>query len=138
MSFIAGNTDRLARLGSTLDTAITACAGSRDHRRKRRLSRRAASRYRNAPPAEVTVAPAVGQAGHATGTSSAGHFESVDAVEIRPRVSGFVQRVAFTEGAIVRRGDPLFYIDARPYEADAARAEAAARAGADTRAARSG
>src|SRR4029079_2614264 len=44
--------------------------------------------------------------------------------EIRPRVSGFVQRVAFTEGAIVRRGDPLFYIDARPYEADVARAEA--------------
>ena len=53
-----------------------------------------------------------------------GHFESVDAVDIRPRVSGFVQRVAFTEGAIVRRGDPLFYIDARPYEADVSRAEA--------------
>jgi len=75
------------------------------------------------PPAEVTVAPALGR--QVTDWDEfTGHFESVDAVEIRPRVSGFVQRVAFTEGAIVRRGEPLFYIDARPYEADAARAEA--------------
>lgn len=75
------------------------------------------------PPTEVTVAPVVGK--QVTDWDEfTGHFESVDAVEIRPRVSGFVQRVAFTEGALVRRGDPLFYIDARPYEADVARAEA--------------
>ena len=84
------------------------------------------------PPTEVTVAPALAR--QVTDWDEfTGHFESVDAVEVRPRVSGFVQRVAFTEGAIVRRGDPLFYIDARPYEADVARAEADL-AGARTRA----
>jgi len=75
------------------------------------------------PPTEVTVAPVVGKQ-ITDWDEFTGHFESVDAVEIRPRVSGFVQRVAFTEGALVRRGDPLFYIDPRPYEADVARAEA--------------
>lgn len=74
-------------------------------------------------PAQVTVAPAVGRE-IADWDEFTGHFEPVDAVEIRPRVSGFVQRVAFTEGSTVRRGDPLFVIDARPYEADLARAEA--------------
>jgi len=53
-----------------------------------------------------------------------GHFEAINAVEVRPRVAGFVQRVAFVEGAIVRAGDALFVIDQRPYEADVARAEA--------------
>ena len=75
------------------------------------------------PPTEVTVAPALGRQ-VTEWDEFTGHFESVDAVDIRPRVSGFVERVAFTEGAIVRRGDPLFYIDARPYQADVARAEA--------------
>ena len=75
------------------------------------------------PPTQVTVAPALGKQ-VTEWDEFTGHFESVDEVEIRPRVSGFVERVAFTEGAIVRRGDPLFYIDARPYQADVARAEA--------------
>jgi multidrug efflux system membrane fusion protein len=75
------------------------------------------------PPPEVTVAPAVGR-DVADWDEFTGHFEPVDAVEVRPRVSGFVQRVAFAEGAIVRRGDVLFTIDPRPYEADVARAEA--------------
>ena len=76
------------------------------------------------PPPQVTVAPAI------TRTVSdedefTGHFESVNSVEVRPRVGGFVERVAFTEGAIVHQGDVLFTIDARPYEAEVARAEAA-------------
>ena len=53
-----------------------------------------------------------------------GRLEAVDAVEIRPRVSGFVRRVAFAEGKEVRKGDVLFEIDPRPYAADLARAEA--------------
>src|SRR6185503_9885717 len=53
-----------------------------------------------------------------------GHFEAVNAVEVRPRVGGFVQRVAFTEGATVHQGDVLFVIDQRPYQADVSRAEA--------------
>lgn len=53
-----------------------------------------------------------------------GRVEAVDAVEIRPRVSGYIQRVAFAEGSEVRKGDVLFEIDPRPYAADLARAEA--------------
>jgi RND family efflux transporter MFP subunit len=75
------------------------------------------------PPPEVTVAPAVARA-VADEDEFTGHFEAVNAVEVRPRVAGFVQRVAFAEGATVRQGDALFTIDARPYEAEVARAEA--------------
>ena len=53
-----------------------------------------------------------------------GHFEAVQSVEVRPRVTGFVQRVTFSEGATVRQGDPLFVIDRRPYEAEVSRAAA--------------
>ena len=79
------------------------------------------------PPAattpEVTVASVVVR-DVADEDEFTGHFESVNAVEIRSRVAGYLQRVAFTEGATVRRGDVLFVIDPRPYEADVARAEA--------------
>ncbi|QET04613.1 MULTISPECIES: efflux RND transporter periplasmic adaptor subunit [Cupriavidus] len=54
-----------------------------------------------------------------------GRMEAVDRVEIRPRVSGTIDTVHFREGAIVKKGDPLFTIDPRPYAAEVARAEAA-------------
>jgi membrane fusion protein, multidrug efflux system len=44
-----------------------------------------------------------------------GRISAVDAVEIRPRVTGYVERIAFTEGGEVRKGDLLFVIDQRPY-----------------------
>jgi multidrug efflux system membrane fusion protein len=72
---------------------------------------------------EVTVAPAV-QRVVADWDDFSGHFEPVNSVEVRPRVGGFVQRVAFTEGATVHQGDVLFVIDPRPYEAEVSRAEA--------------
>jgi membrane fusion protein, multidrug efflux system len=53
-----------------------------------------------------------------------GRFEAVESVEIRPRVSGTIEHVAFQEGKEVRKGDLLFQIDPRPYRADLARAEA--------------
>jgi membrane fusion protein, multidrug efflux system len=53
-----------------------------------------------------------------------GRLEAVDQVEIRPRVSGYIKRVTFAEGKEVKRGEVLFEIDPRPYEADLARAEA--------------
>ena len=46
-----------------------------------------------------------------------GRIQAVDSVEIRPRVSGYIERVAFTEGGVVRKGDLLFVIDPRPYRA---------------------
>jgi RND family efflux transporter MFP subunit len=122
MSFIAENTDRFANLRTTLDTAARRVLGLGIVVAS--LAVAACSKpVPQRPPAEVTVAPALGK--QVTDWDEfTGHFESVDAVEIRPRVSGFVQRVAFTEGALVRRGDPLFYIDARPYQADVDRAAA--------------
>jgi RND family efflux transporter MFP subunit len=53
-----------------------------------------------------------------------GRLEAVDQVEIRPRVSGYIKRVAFDEGKEVKKGEVLFEIDPRPYEAELARAEA--------------
>src|SRR3954471_2678087 len=76
-----------------------------------------------APPPQVTVAPALVR-DVADEDEFTGHFEAVNNVEVRPRVGGFVQRVAFVEGATVHEGDVLFTIDARPYEAEVARAEA--------------
>jgi multidrug efflux system membrane fusion protein len=53
-----------------------------------------------------------------------GRVAAVESVELRPRVSGYVERVAYTEGQEVARGDLLFVIDQRPYRAALARAEA--------------
>ena len=46
-----------------------------------------------------------------------GRIDAIGSVDIRPRVSGYVERVAYKEGDEVRRGDLLFTIDARPYQA---------------------
>lgn len=54
-----------------------------------------------------------------------GRFEAVDAVEIRARVSGFLEKVAFQDGAVVKKGDLLFVIDKRPYKAVLDQSEAA-------------
>jgi multidrug efflux system membrane fusion protein len=46
-----------------------------------------------------------------------GRFQAVDHVSIRPRVSGYLQSAHFQEGSMVQKGDLLFVIDPRPYEA---------------------
>jgi len=51
-------------------------------------------------------------------------LQAVDSVEVRPRVSGLIAAVRFQEGAIVRRGDPLFEIDPRPFQAEVDRLRA--------------
>lgn len=75
------------------------------------------------PPPTVTVAP-VAQQDITEWDEFTGRFEAVDAVEIRPRVTGYIQRVAFAEGREVRKGEVLFEIDPRPYQADLQRATA--------------
>jgi RND family efflux transporter MFP subunit len=72
---------------------------------------------------EVTVAPAINEQ-VTEWDEFTGHLEAVQSVEVRPRVSGFIQRIAFPEGAFVRQGDVLVTIDPRPYEAEVARTEA--------------
>lgn len=60
-----------------------------------------------------------------------GRFAAVASVEVRARVSGFIDSIHFKDGQIVKQGDPLFVIDPRPYKlaveqakADAERARA--------------
>lgn len=53
-----------------------------------------------------------------------GRFEAADSVEIRARVSGYLDKVTFQDGAIVKKGDPLFVIDRRPYKAALDQAQA--------------
>jgi len=45
-----------------------------------------------------------------------GRFEAVARVEVRARVSGFIDKLHFQDGQLVKAGDPLFTIDKRPYE----------------------
>src|SRR5687767_14442309 len=45
-----------------------------------------------------------------------GRFEPVDEVSIRSRVAGYLDKIEFTDGALVKKGDPLFTIDQRPFE----------------------
>src|SRR5690606_36394761 len=55
-----------------------------------------------------------------------GRFEASQAVEVRPRVSGQLVGVHFTDGQIVRKGQLLFTIDPRPFAAALAEARAEA------------
>ena len=75
------------------------------------------------PPPAVTVAPVL-QRDIAESDEFSGRLEAVDHVEIRPRVSGYIKRVGFAEGREVRKGEVLFEIDPRPYQADLDRAQA--------------
>jgi membrane fusion protein, multidrug efflux system len=53
-----------------------------------------------------------------------GRFTAVASVEIRPRVSGFIDSIHFQDGQIVTQGDLLFVIDRRPYAAAVEQAKA--------------
>lgn len=46
-----------------------------------------------------------------------GRFDAVDTVEVRARVSGYLDSVNFRDGVLVKKGDLLFVIDRRPYKA---------------------
>jgi len=95
-------------------TAVAIIAGCSSH---------AAPTAQMPPPPEVSVAPVlvknVRQWDDFTGRVSA-----VQSVEVRPRVSGYVDRVAYVEGREVAKGDLLFVIDQRPYRAQLAKAQA--------------
>jgi RND family efflux transporter MFP subunit len=66
-----------------------------------------------------------------------GNLEAVDTAEIRARVPGFLEQVAFTEATRVKKGDLLFVIEPRPYEVAVMQAESSlTRAEAEANAAR--
>lgn len=82
------------------------------------------------PPLPVTVALPLAK--HIkTWDEYQGRFEAVERVEVRSRVSGFIETIHFKEGALVKAGDLLVSLDMRPFEiavesakADVARAKA--------------
>lgn len=51
-------------------------------------------------------------------------LDAVESVEVRPRVSGYLQSIHFQDGSMVKKGDLLFLIDPRPYDAALHRTQA--------------
>jgi len=74
-------------------------------------------------PPSVSVAPATQREVQEYDEFTA-RLEAPDTVEVRARVAGTVEAVRFKEGQFVRKGEPLFSIDARAFRAEVARAEA--------------
>ena len=79
----------------------------------------------SAPP--VTSAVVIQRAVTETQEFS-GRLEAIEVVAIRPRVSGYITAVNFKPGAEVKKGEVLFVIDPRPYQAEADRTKAIAAA----------
>src|SRR6185437_6654385 len=78
-----------------------------------------------APPApQVTVAKPVKKL-VSDFDEYVGRFVAVDFVEVRARVSGYLDSIHFTDGQLVKAGDPLFTIDRRPFQAALDQAQAA-------------
>ena len=108
------NVERSAMLAAVLAAAClaAACGGPAD------------AQHAGGPPpaAPVSVAPAV-QRAVIDSEEFSGRLEAAEFVELRPRVAGVVERVHFADGALVTKGQLLFSIDPRPFEAEAARAD---------------
>ena len=75
------------------------------------------------PAAKVSVAEVIQQPINEWDEFT-GRLEAPESVEVRPRVSGYIDRVAFREGSLVQKGDLLFQIDPRPFEAEVKRLQA--------------
>jgi len=75
------------------------------------------------PPPPVSVATVV-QKQVNEWDEFTGRLEAIDKVEVRPRVAGYIERIAFREGSEVNKGDLLFEIDPRPFQTELNRLEA--------------
>ena len=75
------------------------------------------------PPSPVQVAAAVSQ-DVPTYLDAIGKTVAREVVSIQPQVSGRITKIHFTDGANVRKGDLLFTIDTRPFEASLRQAQA--------------
>jgi RND family efflux transporter MFP subunit len=67
------------------------------------------------PPPKVTVASPIKRT-VIDQDEYVGRFVPIDSVEIRARVSGYLDRIHFTDGQMVKQGDLLFTIDKRPFQ----------------------
>lgn len=72
------------------------------------------------PPPKVSVARVAVQPIHEW-QEFTGRLQAVKSVEVRPRVSGYIESVHFDEGSLVAAGDVLFRIDPRPFRAEVER-----------------
>ncbi len=103
-----------------MGTAVTLFAGCRHEG--------AAAQSQQPPAPSVTVAP-VEQREIVEWDEFTGRTEPLESVEVRPRVSGYIQEVRFQSGQLVKKGDVLFVIDPRWHKAEFDRLQAeAARA----------
>lgn len=73
---------------------------------------RAGAKQQMPPPPNVTVAP-VEEKEIVEWSEFTGRVEPVESVDVRPRVSGYIQNVRFQSGQLVKKGDVLFVIDPR-------------------------
>ena len=76
------------------------------------------------PPPQVSVAKPV-QKPVTDHDEYVGRFVALDFVEVRARVSGYLEKIHFQDGQLVKQGDPLFTIDPRPFQATVEQAKAA-------------
>jgi multidrug efflux system membrane fusion protein len=97
--------------GLALGVALTGCG------------RGEAKKNSSPPPRVVTVAPEEREV--LEYEDLPGRIEAMDQVEIKARVTGYLNKVDFKEGSEVRKGDLLFSIDPREYQSDVESANAA-------------
>jgi RND family efflux transporter MFP subunit len=76
------------------------------------------------PPPQVTVSKPIKKL-VSEHDEYVGRFVAFDYVEVRARVSGYLETIHFTDGQLVKQGDPLFTIDQRPFQATLDQAKAA-------------
>ena len=77
-----------------------------------------------APPTPSVTVAAVVERDVTEWDEFTGRIEAVRSVDVRPRVSGYIERVSFSEGSLVKAGQELFRIDARPFQAEVDRLRA--------------
>ncbi|MEG2804397.1 efflux RND transporter periplasmic adaptor subunit [Stenotrophomonas sp.] len=106
-------TRRLAMAGVSLLAAAVLAACSGGHAEEAGMP----------PPPSVSAAPVLVKQVSQWDDFS-GRVEAVQSVELRPRVSGYIDKVNYVEGEEVKKGDVLFTIDARSYQAEYDRARA--------------
>jgi multidrug efflux system membrane fusion protein len=105
IGWLALTRTKLPRLVSGLLATALALSGCHD-----------ATATNDVPPPEVDVASVLVKPVRYWDEFN-GRISAVGSVEIRPRVTGYVERIAYKEGDEVRQGDLLFAIDPRPYQA---------------------
>ncbi|MGA7129958.1 MAG: biotin/lipoyl-binding protein, partial [Chthoniobacterales bacterium] len=67
------------------------------------------------PPPPVTVATPIHKE-IVEWDEYTGRTEAIESVDVRPRVSGYIDQISFKDGQLVKPGDVLFVIDPRPYQ----------------------